>query len=254
MTTLAGAPEGAAQRGTDAPAAGGKIDELPTHSGPCSCCARWRTFGRGSGRRARHPGGNRALALLPRAGPAARGAPRRNRPRLRRRVRFAGARCDRIVAVCWRNSKKAENPNRTTHRENHEPLETRSRSRSSLFLAAGPRPGQGTSIHRSPGIVVTANQIDVDAGKLAIVHTKNKEVSSLRAAHDHDHTAVNKQAGALREELGVTRRTAPPARAEDGAAQNIANLKIPERRGVRQGVCRPRGGVSPGILDASTRS
>ena len=53
------------------------------------------------------------------------------------------------------------------------------------------------------GIVVTANQIDVDAGKIAKSRSKNKEVQDFAQTMINDHTAVNKQAGALVKKLGV---------------------------------------------------
>ena len=53
------------------------------------------------------------------------------------------------------------------------------------------------------GIVVTANQIDVDAGKIAKSRSKNKEVQDFAQQMITDHTAVNKQASALVKKLGV---------------------------------------------------
>jgi putative membrane protein len=53
------------------------------------------------------------------------------------------------------------------------------------------------------GIVVTANQIDVDAGKIAKSRSKNKEVQDFAQLMITDHTAVNKQASALAKKLGV---------------------------------------------------
>jgi putative membrane protein len=47
------------------------------------------------------------------------------------------------------------------------------------------------------GIVVAANQIDIDAGKFAKSRSKNGEVTKFAQQMITDHTAVNKQAGAL---------------------------------------------------------
>ena len=44
-------------------------------------------------------------------------------------------------------------------------------------------------------IVVTANQIDIDAGKLAKSRSKSKEVKDFAQQMITDHTAVNQQAG-----------------------------------------------------------
>lgn len=54
------------------------------------------------------------------------------------------------------------------------------------------------------GIVVTANQIDVDAGKLAKSRTRSKAVGEFAEQMITDHTAVNKQAAALAKKLNVT--------------------------------------------------
>jgi len=97
----------------------------------------------------------------------------------------------------------------------------------SLFLvAASAQDKDGPSDPQIAGIVVAANQIDVDAGKFAKSHTKNKEVSKFAQLMIADHTAVNKQAGALVKKLGVTPEDSATSKSlKDGAAQNIANLK-----------------------------
>ncbi len=75
----------------------------------------------------------------------------------------------------------------------------------SLFLVTATAQDKGgPSDPQIAGIVVTADQIDIDAGKLAKSHTKNKEVSKFAQQMITDHTAVNKQAGALAKKLGVT--------------------------------------------------
>lgn len=53
-------------------------------------------------------------------------------------------------------------------------------------------------------VVVTANTIDVEAGKLAQTKAQNKEVKALAKQMVTDHTAVNKQASDLAKKLGVT--------------------------------------------------
>lgn len=76
------------------------------------------------------------------------------------------------------------------------------------------------------GIVVTANQIDVDAGKLAKSRSQNKEVKAFAQQMITDHTAVNKQAGALAKKLGVTPEDSDTTKSlKQGAADNIASLK-----------------------------
>jgi len=76
------------------------------------------------------------------------------------------------------------------------------------------------------GIVVAANKIDVDAGKIAKSHSKNKEVQQFAQQMIKDHTAVNKQAAALAKKLNVKPAESDTSKAlKTGAKQNEANLK-----------------------------
>src|SRR3954470_12663784 len=93
-------------------------------------------------------------------------------------------------------------------------------SLASAFAQSGPSDPQ------IAGIVVTANQIDIDAGKLAKSHTKNKEVSKFAQQMITDHTAVNKQAGALAKKLGVTPADSDVSKSlKSDAQKNLVNLK-----------------------------
>jgi len=97
----------------------------------------------------------------------------------------------------------------------------------SLFLVTATAQDKGgPSDPQIAGIVVTADQIDIDAGKLAKSHTKNKEVSKFAQQMITDHTAVNKQAGALAKKLGVKPEDSPTSQSlKTGAAENTKNLK-----------------------------
>jgi putative membrane protein len=64
--------------------------------------------------------------------------------------------------------------------------------------AAGPNDAQIAAI------VVAANTVDIDAGKLAESKTKNKEVRAFAKQMVADHSGVNKQAVALVKKLHVT--------------------------------------------------
>ena len=76
------------------------------------------------------------------------------------------------------------------------------------------------------GIVVTANQIDIDAGKIAKARSGNQEVKAFAQQMITDHGAVNKQAGALAKKLGVKPEDSDTTRAlKKGASENVANLK-----------------------------
>src|SRR5881394_3223098 len=90
-----------------------------------------------------------------------------------------------------------------------------------LALAQG-KPSDPQIAH----IVVTANQIDIDAGKLAKSKSKNKEVQEFAQRMITDHTAVNKQAGALAKKLGVKPEDNDTSKAlNKGAQANMAKLK-----------------------------
>jgi putative membrane protein len=85
---------------------------------------------------------------------------------------------------------------------------------------------QAPSDPQIAGIVVTANQIDVDAGKLAKSKSKNKEVQQFAQQMITDHTAVNKQAATLAKKLGVKPEDSDTSKSlKKGAAENVANLK-----------------------------
>jgi putative membrane protein len=53
-------------------------------------------------------------------------------------------------------------------------------------------------------VVVAANQVDIDAGKLAGDKAQSADVRSLAQRMVTDHTGVNQQASALVQKLGVT--------------------------------------------------
>jgi putative membrane protein len=90
----------------------------------------------------------------------------------------------------------------------------------SAFAHSGPTDPQ------IAGIVVTANSIDIEAGKLAKSRSKNKEVSKFAQQMITDHTAVNKQAGALAKKLKVKPADSDTSKSlKAGAADNIKNLK-----------------------------
>jgi len=81
---------------------------------------------------------------------------------------------------------------------------------------------KGPSDPQIAGIVVTANQIDVDAGKIAKSRSKNKEVQDFAQQMITDHTAVNKQAGALAKKLGVKPEDSDTSKSLKKAAADTA--------------------------------
>ncbi|HEX5514927.1 MAG TPA: DUF4142 domain-containing protein [Gammaproteobacteria bacterium] len=75
-----------------------------------------------------------------------------------------------------------------------------------LALLAIPAFAQSTKPNDAQiaAIVVAANQVDIDAGKLAVKHAYDPEVKAFAERMITDHTAVNKQATALVKKLNVT--------------------------------------------------
>ena len=75
-------------------------------------------------------------------------------------------------------------------------------------------------------IVVTANQVDVDAGNLAASKGTNPEIKKFGQQMVTDHMGVNKSATELVTKLKVTPEDNPTSQAlKAGGAKNVATLK-----------------------------
>ncbi|HXZ86293.1 MAG TPA: DUF4142 domain-containing protein, partial [Myxococcota bacterium] len=75
-------------------------------------------------------------------------------------------------------------------------------------------------------IVVTANQVDVDAGNLAKERSKTKDVQDFALRMVTDHTGVNKQASDLVAKLGVKPEPNPTSESlKKGGEENLAKLE-----------------------------
>jgi putative membrane protein len=75
-------------------------------------------------------------------------------------------------------------------------------------------------------IVVTANQVDIDAGKLAASRSTSAEVKAFAQLMVTDHTAVNKSATDLVTKLKVTPQESATSRSlKAGGDTNLAHLK-----------------------------
>jgi len=75
-------------------------------------------------------------------------------------------------------------------------------------------------------IVVTANQVDIDAGKLAAERASKPEVKKFGELMVTDHTGVNKAAVDLVTKLKVTPQDNPTSQSlKAGGDKNLANLK-----------------------------
>ena len=105
-------------------------------------------------------------------------------------------------------------------------------------------------------IVVTANQIDIDAGKLAQTKASNPGVKAFAQQMITDHTGVNKQAKDLAQKLKVKPEDNPTSRSlTQGSRDNLANL-----RGLTKGAAFDRAYVSheveyhQAVLDAMDKA
>ena len=75
-------------------------------------------------------------------------------------------------------------------------------------------------------IVVTANQVDIDAGKLAAERASRPEVKKFGELMVSDHASVNKAAVELVTKLKVTPQDNPTSQSlKAGGDKNLANLK-----------------------------
>ena len=101
-----------------------------------------------------------------------------------------------------------------------------------LFAAAVALVPASTALAQSPNdaqiasIVVTANQVDIDAGKLATSKASKPDVKAFAQQMVTDHTGVNKQATELVTRLKVTPEdNATSQSLKSGGDTNLATLK-----------------------------
>jgi putative membrane protein len=95
-----------------------------------------------------------------------------------------------------------------------------------LCLAAAGASAQTIDDAQIAHIVVTANQVDIDAGKLAASMASSAEVKKFGQQMVTDHTGVNKQASDLAAKLKVTPADNPTSQSlKAGGDKNVANLK-----------------------------
>ncbi len=95
-----------------------------------------------------------------------------------------------------------------------------------LAAAANAALAAGPSDPQIAAIVVTANQVDIDAGKLAVSKAKSKEVRDFAQLMITDHSGVNKSATELVQKLHVTPESNPTSQSlQKGGDDNLAALK-----------------------------
>ena len=95
-----------------------------------------------------------------------------------------------------------------------------------LSLAVAGVSAQGVTDAQIASIVVTANQVDIDAGKLAAATSKNKDLKAFAQRMVTDHEGVNKAATELVTKIKVTPEDNPTSQSLKSAGDtNVANLK-----------------------------
>jgi len=95
-----------------------------------------------------------------------------------------------------------------------------------LVLPAVEASAQGVNDAQIASIVVTANQVDIDAGNLAASRSTNADVRTFAQLMVTDHTGVNKLATDLVTKLGVTPQDNPTSQSlKTDGEKNLTRLK-----------------------------
>src|SRR5262245_26276398 len=96
----------------------------------------------------------------------------------------------------------------------------------SMVLCGAAAYAQGVTDPQIAAIVVTANQVDIEAGRLASSKGTSPEVKKFAQTMINDHTGVNKAASDLVTKLGVKPEANDTSKSlADGGDKNVANLK-----------------------------
>jgi putative membrane protein len=95
-----------------------------------------------------------------------------------------------------------------------------------VFLQAPDVAAQGVTDAQIASIVLTANQVDIDAGKLAASQATNGEVKTFAQLMVAGHTAVNNAATELAGKLEITPEDNPTSKSlQADGDKNLAHLK-----------------------------
>src|SRR5476649_621616 len=96
----------------------------------------------------------------------------------------------------------------------------------SLALAGTAAQSAGPTDPQIAAIVVTANQVDIDAGKIAKAKSHTQEVKDFAQLMITDHSGVNKSATELVKKLHVTPESNPTSESlKQGGDQNLIKLR-----------------------------
>jgi putative membrane protein len=95
-----------------------------------------------------------------------------------------------------------------------------------LFVGVSVGSAQAINDAQIASIVVTANQVDIDAGKLAHARSSSESIKTFAQLMVTDHTGVNKTAVELVTKLKVTPQdNATSQRLKTGGDKHLAHLK-----------------------------
>src|SRR6185437_15085712 len=96
----------------------------------------------------------------------------------------------------------------------------------SLLLGTNLALAQAPSDAQIADIVLVANQVDIDAGKLAEARGHSQDVRSFAKEMVTDHSAVNKQATELANKLNLKPESSATSMSlKDGGAANLKSLE-----------------------------
>ena len=108
----------------------------------------------------------------------------------------------------------------------HKTLQTAAFAVASAVAFAAAGQSSAPTDPQIAAIVVTANQVDIDAGKLAESKGQTKDVKAFAQQMVTDHTSVNKAATDLAAKLKVKPESNPTSESlKSGGADNVAKLK-----------------------------
>jgi putative membrane protein len=111
--------------------------------------------------------------------------------------------------------------------------------------------GAGPTDPQIAAIVVTANQVDIDAGKLAKSKSQSQEVKDFSQRMITDHGGVNKSATELVTKLHVTPESNPTSQSlKQGGEQNLAALRKLSGRAFDQAYVDHEVAYHQAVLDA----
>jgi putative membrane protein len=118
-------------------------------------------------------------------------------------------------------------------------------------LAAGSAFAQAPNDAQIAHIVVTANQVDIDAGKVAEKKGSSADVKAFAKQMVTDHTAVNKQATDLAKKLGVKPEDNPTSESlKKGGQDNVKKLNGLKGKEFDKAYVDQEVGYHQAVLDA----